>query len=214
MKINRRNFLGAIGTGTAALSIDALASTTLRQRSENPTENSATNAAAQSKVAILLAHPNYAQSVANKALVEAVKNLPGVTVIDIYAAPFTLDTYKQPVTEASTVVFQFPFHWLSAPSQLKKWSDEVFGGLMETVKGKKLLVATTTGSEYEAYRSGGRNLFTVDELLRPYQALANHSGMVWQTPFAVYGASLPTAATSISAGAKAYKELIQKLLSE
>ncbi|MDR1557773.1 MAG: NAD(P)H-dependent oxidoreductase [Tannerellaceae bacterium] len=164
------------------------------------------------KVVILLAHPDYARSVANKALIEAVKGLPGVTVIDIYAAPFTVDTYKQPVGEASTVVFQFPFHWLSAPSQLKKWCDEVFGGVMDSIKGKKLLVATTTGSEYEAYRSGGRNQFTVDEFLRPYQGLAHHSGMVWQTPFIVYGASLPTAPISIEAGAESYKERIQSLL--
>ena len=32
------------------------------------------------------------------------------------------------------------------------------------VAGKPLTVVTTTGSEYEAYRSGGRNRFTVDEL--------------------------------------------------
>ncbi|MDR1644312.1 MAG: NAD(P)H-dependent oxidoreductase [Tannerellaceae bacterium] len=172
-----------------------------------------TNVTAEgNKVVILLAHPNYAQSVANRALIEAVKGLPGVTVIDIYAAPFTVETYRQPIGEASTLVFQFPFHWLSAPSQLKKWCDEISGGVAELIKGKKLLVATTTGSEYGAYRSGGRNLFTLDEYLRPYQGLANHSGMVWQTPFVVYGAMLPTARASIEAGAKSYKEIIQSLL--
>ncbi|MDR1344853.1 MAG: NAD(P)H-dependent oxidoreductase [Tannerellaceae bacterium] len=214
MKINRRNFLGAIGTGTAALSLDALATTKIIRQGENASHNKAAETAAGKKVTILLAHPNYPQSVANKTLVEAVKNLPGLTVIDIYASPFTLDTYKKAVGEAATIVFQFPFHWLSAPSMLKKWCDEIFGGLLEDVKGKQLLVATTTGSEYEAYRSGGRNLFTIDELLRPYQALANHAGMSWHTPFALYGATLPTAPASIAAGAKAYKELIGKLLSE
>jgi glutathione-regulated potassium-efflux system ancillary protein KefG len=209
MNINRRNFLGAVGT--AALSMDALGSTAFRYPDPDMT-NGGAPAQNSNKVVILLAHPNYAQSVANKALVEAVKGLPGVSVIDIYAAPFTVATYKQPVNEASTLVFQFPFHWLSAPSQLKKWCDELFGGVMDSIKGKKLLVATTTGSEYEAYRSGGRNLFTLDEYLRTYQGLANHSGMVWQTPFVVYGASLPTAPTSIKAGAESYKKLIQSLL--
>ena len=60
---------------------------------------------------------------------------------------------------------------MSAPSLLKKWQDEVFTFLSKTpaVAGKPLTVVTTTGSEYEAYRSGGRNRFTTDELLRPYQ---------------------------------------------
>ncbi|MDR1675841.1 MAG: NAD(P)H-dependent oxidoreductase, partial [Tannerella sp.] len=100
----------------------------------------------------------------------------------------------------------------SAPSQLKKWCDELFIGLTEQVKGVKLLVATTTGSEYDAYRSGGRNRYTLDELLRPYQLLANHSGMIWQTPFVVYGTSLPDAAQSIAAGASAYRGKIEALV--
>ena len=49
------------------------------------------------------------------------------------------------------------------------------------------MVVTTAGSEHDAYRSGGRNRFTVDELLRPYQASAVHAGMIWQTPLVVYG---------------------------
>jgi glutathione-regulated potassium-efflux system ancillary protein KefG len=199
MKINRRNFLGVVGTGTAALSLEALGANALPYAEDK-------------KVVILLSHPSYARSVANKALIDAVKDLPGVTVIDIYAAPFIPATYQQPISEASTLVFQFPFHWLSAPSQLKKWCDELLGSVTEAVKGKNLLVSTTTGSEYEAYRSGGRNMFTIDELLRPYQALANHAGMVWQTPFVVYGATLPTAPISIEAGAKDYKAKIQSFL--
>ena len=73
---------------------------------------------------------------------------------------------------------------MSAPSLLKKWQDEVFTHLSKTpaVAGKPLMIVTTTGSEYDAYRSGGRNRFTTDELLRPYQGSAIHSGMAWQTP--------------------------------
>jgi glutathione-regulated potassium-efflux system ancillary protein KefG len=213
MNINRRNFLGAVGAGTAALGLEAIGAPNMYYTDGNmPTGGGSTLPPSNNKVVILLSHPDYARSVANKALVEAVKDLSGVTVIDVYAAPFTVETYRQPISEASTLVFQFPFHWLSAPSQLKKWCDEIFGGVLDAVKDTKLLVATTTGSEYEAYRSGGRNLFTLDELLRPYQALANHAGMVWQTPFVVYGASLPTAPTSIEAGARDYKALIQSIL--
>ncbi|MDR2764826.1 MAG: NAD(P)H-dependent oxidoreductase [Tannerella sp.] len=164
------------------------------------------------KSVILLAHPDFKNSKANKALAEAVKGIDGVSVTNLYEVPFTAETYRNLLSGAGSIVFQFPFYWASAPSQLKKWCDELFTGLTEQVKGVKLLVATTTGSEYEAYRSGGRNRYTLDELLRPYQLLANHSGMIWQTPFVVYGASLPTAAQSIAAGALAYREKIEALV--
>ena len=161
-------------------------------------------------VLILLAHPDMTSSKANAAMIEAVKDLSFVRIINIYEAPFEAGTYTEAFREAKHVVFQFPFYWASAPHMLKKWCDELFGAILSNpgVKGKTLTVATTTGSEYEAYRSGGRNMYTMDELLRPYQLLANHSGMVWQTPFVLYGTSLPDAEDRIKKGAIAYKELV------
>lgn len=166
------------------------------------------------EVLILLAHPNMDASKANAAMIEAIKDFPFLRIINIYEAPFEVATYKDAIREAKHIVFQFPFYWASAPHLLKKWCDELFGALLENpgVKGKTLTIATTTGSEYEAYRSGGRNMFTIDELLRPYQALANHTGMKWQTPFALYGTSLPDAEQRINEGASAYRGKIYKLI--
>jgi len=166
------------------------------------------------EVLILLAHPDMAASKANAAMIESVKDLPYVRIINIYEAPFEVATYTEAFREAKHIVFQFPFYWASAPHLLKKWCDEIFGAIQNNpgVKGKTLTVATTTGSEYEAYRSGGRNMYTMDELLRPYQVLANHSGMVWQTPFVLYGASLPDADKRIKEGAPAYRQKISSLM--
>lgn len=80
------------------------------------------------------------------------------------------------------------------------------------VAGKPLTVVTTTGSEYEAYRSGGRNRFTVDELLRPYQVSAIHSGMSWQTPIVVYGMGTADAGKNIAEGANLYKQRVEMLI--
>ena len=166
------------------------------------------------EVLILLAHPDMSASKANAAMIEAVKDFTFVRVINIYEAPFTAETYTEAVREAKHIVFQFPFYWASAPHLLKKWCDELFGALLADpgVKGKTLTVATTTGSEYEAYRAGGRNMFTIDELLRPYQVLANHTGMAWQTPFVLYGTSLPDADKRITAGAAAYRGKIFSMI--
>jgi glyoxylase-like metal-dependent hydrolase (beta-lactamase superfamily II)/putative NADPH-quinone reductase len=166
------------------------------------------------EVLILLAHPDIATSKANAAMIEALQDFWFIRVINLYETPFDADTYTEAFREAKHIIFQFPFYWASAPHLLKKWCDEIFGSLISNpgVKGKTLTVATTTGSEYEAYRSGGRNMYTVDELLRPYQVLANHTGMIWQTPFVLYGASLPDAEKRINAGAAAYKGLIYGLI--
>ena len=165
-------------------------------------------------ILILLVHPDLKNSKANKALINAVEDLPNVKVIDLYDTPMDVEYYKKALNEAKAVIFQFPFYWASAPSVLKKWCDEIFTSFGQTpvIQKKPLLVVTTTGSEYEAYRAGGRNQFTIDELLRPYQLLANHSGMIWQTPFVVYGVGLPNGEESIAMGAKAYRERIETLL--
>lgn len=77
--------------------------------------------------------------------------------------------------------------------------------------GKTLMVVTTAGSEHDAYRSGGRNRFTVDELLRPYQASAVHAGMIWQTPLVVYGMGTSEASKNIAEGINCYKQRIEAL---
>ena len=130
------------------------------------------------KVVILLAHPNMSLTASTNALFACDSLMLGVAVFNLYELSqeivFNIDEWSKIISDASAVIYQFPFYWMSAPSLLKKWQDEVFTFLSKTpaVAGKPLTVVTTTGSEYEAYRSGGRNRFTTDELLRPYQVLS------------------------------------------
>jgi glutathione-regulated potassium-efflux system ancillary protein KefG len=166
------------------------------------------------EVLIILAHPDIAASKANTAMINAVKDFPFVRIINIYETPFLVENYSEAIREAKHIIFQFPFYWASAPYLLKKWCDELFISLMKNpgVKGKTLTVATTTDSELDAYRTGERNMFTIDELLRPYEVIANHSGMIWQTPFVLYGTTLHDAQKRIEAGASAYHSEIFKII--
>ena len=168
-------------------------------------------------VVILLAHPNLRESSANKELLDAVKELDNVSVYNLYDEKdetFNADEWSRILTEASALIFQFPFHWMSAPYMLKRWEDEVLTQLARTpsVAGKPLMVVVTTGSESDAYRSGGKNRFTVDELLRPYQASAILSGMVWQTPLIIYGTGNDDPAKNIAQGAIQYRKAVDELL--
>jgi len=170
-------------------------------------------------VLILLAHPNMAESRANKELIEAVKEMENVQIINLYDDRedlFDVEEWSRLLSRASALILQFPLYWASAPFMMKKWIDEVLSGLSRTpaIAGKPLMVATTTGSECTAYRSGGRNKFTVDELLRPYQLCAIHSGMRWATPVIVFGTGLedPARGRSITEGAIEYKQRIEAFI--
>ena len=148
-------------------------------------------------ILVLVAHPNYKESKANKALVEAARKVRNVVIKDIYAEPFTVDNYYDAVKRADIIVFQFPFYWGSAPSLLKKWTDEIFMELYENpgVSGKSLMIATTAGSE----------------LLRPYQFTALYAGMGYITPFVVYSVSAPNAEDYIKKGASEYQSVLERL---
>lgn len=170
-------------------------------------------------VVILLAHPNLRESVANKEMLDAVKDIENVSVYNLYDPKnetFDVDEWSRILTDASALIFQFPFHWMSAPYMLKRWEDEVLTQLAGTpsIVGKPLQVVLTTGSDSEAYRSGGKNRFTVDELLRPYQASAIHSGMMWRTPLVVYGMGNEDPAKNIAQGAIEYKKIVDLLLKD
>ena len=69
------------------------------------------------KVVILLAHPNMKESQANKALIEAVSDIEGVAVFNLYDqqdAAFDVDEWSKIISDASALIYQFPFHWMAA----------------------------------------------------------------------------------------------------
>ncbi|HJG98068.1 MAG TPA: NAD(P)H-dependent oxidoreductase [Parabacteroides johnsonii] len=165
------------------------------------------------KILILSAHPDIEKSKACSAMLNAVKGLDNVKVIDIYKVPLKVENYIDDVKHADVLVFQFPFWWGSAPAMLKNWLDTFMLGFLENpgMKGKSLLIATAAGVSEEDYHPGGAEQFTVDEILRPYQVTAIYSGMTYLKPFVLYGTMTPDAEQRICKGAKDYKSLIETL---
>ena len=167
------------------------------------------------KVLVLLAHPNFAASKMNKALAEAAAQVAGVQVVNIYDYPVDVETYREAVTAAKAIVFQFPFYFRSAPHLLNQRTDEVHFVLnMEGIPaGKDFMVATTTGSEEEAYRQDGRHLYTMEEYLRPYEGMARHAGMNWHKPLVAYGnpADADLAAKQLADATAEYQTRLKEL---
>lgn len=172
--------------------------------------------AAGATVLVLLAHPDIQKSKANAALSQAAAEVEGVQVVNIYEHGVNPDVYREAVKQAHTLVYEFPFYWMSSPHLLKQWTDEVFMAFVSEglIEGKRLMVVTTTGSEEAAYQHDGRNKYTMEEYLRPFEGQANHAKMLWEKPLVVYGLYSDGAAERLAEGCKTYKARLEQLAKE
>ena len=161
----------------------------------------------------IVAHPDLKHSKANAAILEKLTHLNNVTkVIDLYndKKAFKVDYCKKKIANAGVIVFQFPFYFAQAPSEMKRWIDGVFYEMCKDnfFKGRKLMIVTTTGAEESTYSKLGRNGYSVEELLLPYRFTANYLGMEWEKPFVVYGASGAEADKNISKGLSNFEKVL------
>ncbi|WP_131736464.1 NAD(P)H-dependent oxidoreductase [Actinomadura roseirufa] len=148
---------------------------------------------------VVLAHPDLGASRVTAALADGVRDLPDVTVHDLYAEypDLRLDVPREQrlLVGHDRVVLQFPFYWYSVPPLLKKWLDEVFergwayGPAGHALRGRSMQIVTAVGGGEDLYRPGGLNRFPVVDLLLPFDATANLTGMRYERPFIVHGAS-------------------------
>lgn len=173
------------------------------------------------RVLILFAHPALQKSRVNRAMVQAIQDLPGVTFHDLYEA--YPDLHIDPRLEQSllvehdTIVFQHPFYWYSSPAILKEWMDLVlewgfaYGDNGIALRGKRLLSAITAGGPQDAYQREGFNYFSVRELLTPFEQTARLCGMEYLDPFVVHAAGRLTPEDVEAAGAD-YRKCIEAIL--
>ena len=153
--------------------------------------------ASGNRVLVLFAHPAHEKSRVNRRLVRGIRDLPGVTVHDLYEDYPELDIdvpREQALLEAhDVIVLQHPFFWYSTPAMLKEWQDLVlvhgwaYGSRGTALRGKRMLNAITTGGREAAYARDGLNRFTMRELLAPIEQTARLCGMSYLAPFVVHG---------------------------
>ncbi|MEU2424411.1 NAD(P)H-dependent oxidoreductase [Streptomyces sp. NPDC007851] len=115
-----------------------------------------------SKVLLVVGHPDLSRSKANKALVDAVRELAHVTVHDLYATypdfQIDVDVEQALLADHDVVVFQHPVFWYNTTPLLKQWQDKVFtlgwaftmDGSPSKLAGKKAVVAVTAGVPADA----------------------------------------------------------------
>lgn len=172
------------------------------------------------RLLLLFAHPNLETSRVNRRLLDALRDLPGVRLHDLYEEypDYDVDVEREQelLLEADIVVVQHPFFWYSTPPLVKQWEDLVlehgwaYGSGGTALRGKRWLTAITTGGRAEAYRHGGHNRFTIRELLRPIEQTAVLCGMEFLPPFVVAGAHAMTLAEMERHGAR-YRRTLEAL---
>ncbi|NQX64207.1 NAD(P)H-dependent oxidoreductase [Paenibacillus qinlingensis] len=135
------------------------------------------------KTLVIVTHPNIEGSTWNKAWVEELQKHNEFTIHQLYQTypDEKIDVAKeqQLLESHDRIIFQYPFYWYSTPPLLKKWFDQVlqygwaYGPDGSKTKGKEIGVAISTYGTEASYQSSGSNQFTLQELLRPIEALAN-----------------------------------------
>ena len=146
------------------------------------------------KTLIIMSHPDVAQSSSQKFLLAAIKGEEQVQIRHLESLlaereskHFDKSIERACLQEADRIIFQFPFYWYQCPSVMKQWMDEVLTlNLSQKDKKKELGIVVIVGAKKDRYTAGDSVGFGIEELLRPYQALANQLGWEYQTPFVIY----------------------------
>lgn len=149
------------------------------------------------RILILFAHPKFEQSRANKILVQELKNKAGVTFHDLYEhyPDFHIDIpyEKDLLVRHDVIIWHHPFYWYSCPPLLKQWIDLVlefgwaYGPNGNALHGKKCLQVITTGGSSAVYCAEGRNIYSINQFLRPFEQTARLCGIHYLSPFAIMG---------------------------
>jgi len=150
------------------------------------------------RILILFAHPSLDRSEVNRPMADAVRDLDGITLVDLYAEypdfQINIDREQQRLLKHDVIVFHHPLYWYSTPAILKEWQDLVlehgfaYGTNGTALHGKIFFNAITAGGMEAAYRAEGFNHFTIRELLQPLEQMARLCGMTYLPPFALFGA--------------------------
>lgn len=144
------------------------------------------------KVLVIVAHPYLNRSIANKFITDHIKNIPQVTIHELYEEYpyFNIDVKKEQelLSQHDMIIFQHPFFWYNMPPLLKLWLDEVLevgfahGPTGNVLRGKDFLLSITTGGSSSAYSPDGSHRHLVHNFLHGYEQLAFICGLKWNSP--------------------------------
>lgn len=148
---------------------------------------------------LILAHPYYTQSIANKTIVnELVKTYPDLEVRDIFQLypdyKIDVSAEQEALLRHDTIILQYPMFWFNMPAILKLWFDEVFtyqfayGSQGDKLKDKKAIISMTVGQKEADMVNDRENL--IDSFLKAVQHSIQYTQMQLSSTFLLYEVSL------------------------
>lgn len=174
-------------------------------------------------ILVIFAHPTFEKSRVHRAWIEAIRDVPGVSLRDLYELypEFDIDVpaEQESLSNHDVVVLQHPLYWYSTPALVKQWLDLVlehgwaYGSDGNALEGKLLLSAISSGGKAEAYSPEGFHQITLGELLAPIRQTARLCKMRYLPPFVAHGAFVMTR-EDIERSARDYRRLLEGLRDE
>ncbi|SFS63208.1 NAD(P)H-dependent oxidoreductase [Paenibacillus sp. BC26] len=147
------------------------------------------------KTLVIITHPNMEQSRVNRTWREELEKHGEITIHELYKTypDENIDVAKeQALIEAhDRIIFQYPLFWYSTPTLLKRWFDTVlqygwaYGPDGSKTAGKEIGVAISTYGSEASYQPDGFNRYTLEEILRPIDALAHFISASYLPHFAL-----------------------------
>lgn len=170
---------------------------------------------------LIYAHPYPDRSRANRALLGAVRDLPGLGVRSLYELypDFGIDVEaeQRALVEADLMIWQHPMYWYAVPGLLKHWFDKVllrgwaYGEGGTALVGKRCLWVTTTGGDERAFSAEGMHAHPFSAFVPAVKQTARFCGMRWEEPFLLHGAHrIP--GVDLERAAERYRRRISELM--
>lgn len=148
------------------------------------------------KTLVIVSHPDILESSSQQFFLSSIQDMENITIHHLEKAypDGNIDVKKEQslLREHDRIVFQFPFYWYSSPPLLKHWQDVVleegfaYGEGGYALKGKEFRLIIMIGVPEKEYQAGGTERFSINELTKPFQAMAHKTGMVYLKPMPIF----------------------------
>ncbi len=148
------------------------------------------------KTLVIISHPEISESGSQQFLLSSIPESESVKVHHLEGAypdnQIDVAAEQKLLKQFDRILFQFPFYWYSSPPMLKQWQDEVltygfaYGKNGHALNGKEFGLVLSVGIKESEYQAGGKEVFSINELTKPFQAVAVKTGMTYLKPFVIY----------------------------
>lgn len=173
-------------------------------------------------ILIINGHPNVADSIANKFILEKVaKELPEAEILTLCTeypnGIFDVEREQARLAHADVIVLEYPLYWYALPWLLQKYLEDTltFGfayGTDDTkLKGKKVISSFTCGSDDTQYQPG-QSGETFTDLTRPVGATCWLCGMDYAGTVITTGLEPPTLTPELSAKLNLHADKLVSLI--